>query len=124
MGGIDFGGFEGLFGAAVGEGPGDGFAVFCHLLAGGVGEDVEDFAGDEEGLFLAGEEGGDFGVGEVGGDFHRNITRHAGETGEFFKFGGAGAALAQGAEEQLGDIDGMTCADVAGAGGMQLSDPA
>ena len=27
VGGIDFGGFEGLFGAAVGEGPGDGFAV-------------------------------------------------------------------------------------------------
>ena len=69
MGGIDFGGFEGLFGAAVGEGPGDGFAVLGHLLAGWVGEDVEDFAGDEEGLFLAGKEGGDFLVGEVCGAF-------------------------------------------------------
>jgi len=94
VGGIDFGGFEGLFGAAVGEGPGDGFAVAGDLLAGGVGEDVEDFAGNEEGLFLRGEEGGDFGVREIGGDFHGDVAGHAGEAGEFFEFRGAGAALA------------------------------
>ncbi len=63
MGGIDFGGFEGFVAGAVSECPGEGYAVAGDLGAGGVGEDVEDIAGDEERLFLAGEEGGDFGVG-------------------------------------------------------------
>ena len=115
MGGIDFGGFEGLVAGAVGQGPGDGFAVVGDLLASGIGEDVEDFGTDEERVLLRGEEGGDFGVREVGGDFHGDVAGHAGETREFIELRGAGAALAQGAEEQLGDIDGMTGVNVAGS---------
>jgi hypothetical protein len=72
-------------------------------------------AADEERALLGGEEGGDFGVGEVGGDFHGDVAGHAGEAWEFFELRGAGAALAQGAEEEFGDIDGMTGVDVAGA---------
>lgn len=115
MGGIDFGSFEGFVRGAVGEGPGDGFAVAGDLGAGGVGEDVEDFGTDEERVLLGGEEGGDFGVGEVGGDFHRDIAGHAWEAWQFLELGGAGAALAQGAEEEFGNVNGMTGVDVAGA---------
>jgi hypothetical protein len=44
MRGIDFGGFQGFVGGAVGEGPGEGLAVGGEFGAGGVGEDVVNFA--------------------------------------------------------------------------------
>ena len=122
--GIDFGGFEGFVGGAVGEGPGEGFAVGGELGAGGVGEDVEEGGADEQGLFDAVEEGGDFGVRHVGGELEGDVAAHAGEAGEVGELGGAGAALAQGAEEEFADIDRLACIERTSTGRVELGDPA
>lgn len=124
MRGIDFGGFESFVGSAVGEGPGERFAVGREFGAAWVGEDVEEGSADQQGLFDAGEEGGDFGVRHVGGELEGDVTAHAGEAGQVGELGGAGAALAQGAEEEFADIDGVAGIELTGAGGVELGDPA
>lgn len=124
MRGIDFGGFEGFVGGAVGECPGQGFTVGGEFGAGGVGEDVEEGGADEQRFFDAAKEGGDFCVWHVGGQLEGDVAGHAGEAGEVGELGGAGAALAQGAEEEFADIDGLPGIELTSAGGVQLGDPA
>ena len=46
MGGVDLFGFERAGGVTIVEAVGDGLAVGCDLLAGGIGEDVEALAGN------------------------------------------------------------------------------
>ena len=124
MGGVDFGGFEGAVGGAVGEGVGEGLPVGGEFLAGGVAELVEEIDLLQQGLFGFFQGGEDLGVGEVLGAFEGDVARDGGEAGEVFEFGGAGLQLAEGAGEEFGDVDGVAGVDVAGAGGVQLGDPA
>ncbi len=71
--GIDFFGFECAFRGTVVEAVGEGFAVGGDFLAGGIGEEVEAFVGDEE-RFVGFFEGGfDVGVGDFDGEFHGGV---------------------------------------------------
>ena len=116
VGGVDFGRGEGFLRVAVEEGVGHGFAVGGDFFAGGVAEDVFEFAGDEE--FLLGGFHGfeDGGVAQVGRDFHGGVAAGARELRQIGCFEGGGGDLLQFAQVEFGVVAFQRQAEFAAGG--------
>lgn len=123
MGLIDLGGLEGALGGAIRESIGEGLPIRWHFGAGGVSEDIENLCADEQRFFQCLEVSGDLLRGQIGRGFHGDIARDGWELRQVLKLGRTTTALAHGAEQKLGYINGAPSIDLTCACRVDLGDP-